>query len=80
MQNWHATCKTLSLSLSLSLCVRKKANRRRGVCLDTRVYGTSNTGALRIHSDDLKNSTDRLTERETLKRLVRVFGVAIFLC
>ncbi len=28
-----------------------------------RVHSTSNTGALRIHWDDLKNSTDRLTER-----------------
>ncbi len=37
----------------------------------TRAYGTSNTGALRIHSDELNNSTDRLTESGTLM-LVRV--------
>ncbi len=34
----------------------------------TRAYSMSNTGALRIHSDELNNSTDRLTESETLMR------------
>ncbi len=68
-----------SLSLSFFVC-EKKANRRQVVRLDTRAYGTSDTAALHIHSNDLKNSTDRLTERETLKRLVSVFGVAIYLC
>ncbi len=34
----------------------------------TRAYGTSNTGALCIHSDELNNSTDRLTENESLMR------------
>ncbi len=34
------------------VCVRKL---RRAVRRHTRVYGTSNTAALRIHSDELKN-------------------------
>ncbi len=34
----------------------------------TSLTGASNTGALRIHSDELNNSTDRLKENETLMR------------
>ncbi len=47
--------------------------------LDTRAYGTSNTGALRIHSVDLKNSTDRLTESETeaLSQSVRSGNISV---
>ncbi len=69
-------CKTLSLSLSLSLFgCEKKAKRWRVVRLHTRAYGTSNRGTqrtLQIHLDELKNSTDRLTESETPKRSVSV--------
>ncbi len=35
---------------------------------------TSDTGVLQIHWDELKNITDRLTESETLKHSVSVFG------
>ncbi len=35
------------------VCVRDKATASRA--LHTRVYGTSNTATLRIHSDELKN-------------------------
>ncbi len=63
-----------SLALSLSLRVRKKSKATASHVLHTRAYGTSNTGALCIHSDELKNITDRLTERETLKCSVRVFS------
>ncbi len=79
MQNWRATCKTLAPSLSLSACEEKSKVTASRV-LHTRAYGTSNTGALRIHSDDLKNSTDRLTESETLKRSVRVFSEWKYIC
>ncbi len=49
---------------SLSVCEKKsKAKARR--MPQTRAYGTSNTGALRIHSNELNNSTDRL-QNETL--------------
>ncbi len=43
----------------LSLALTKSTARHA-----PRVHDTSNTGALRIHSDELKNSTDRLTESE----------------
>ncbi len=52
-------CKTLSLCVFLCGCVcvcvceRDKATASRA--LHTRVYGTSNTATLRIHSDELKN-------------------------
>ncbi len=52
-----------SLAFSLSLFEKSKATAS-GVP-QTRAYGTSNTGAQRIHSDELKNSTDCLMESET---------------
>ncbi len=56
----------LSLSLSLSLSACEEKNKGTASRLPhTRAYVTSNTGALRIHSDELNNSTDRLTESET---------------
>ncbi len=58
---------SLSLSLSLSACEEKSKVTASRVP-HTRAYGTSNTGALRIHSDELNNSTDRLMESETLMR------------
>ncbi len=76
MQNWRATCKTLSLSL---FACEKKA-KRPSRALHTTAYGTSNTAALHIQSDDLKNSTDRLTESETLKCSVSVFGEWQYIC
>ncbi len=76
MQNWHATCTTLSLSL----CAWDESKVTASRALHTRAYCTSNTGALRIHSDDLKNSTDHLTESETLKRSVSVFGEWQYIC
>ncbi len=41
----------------------------------TIAYGTSNIGALCIHSDEMNNSTDRLTESETrmLSELMKIF-------
>ncbi len=70
-------CKTLSLFISLRV-------RRRVMRLHTRVYGTSNTGALSVHSEELKKkkkkNTDRLTESETLKRSVVVFGELKYIC
>ncbi len=57
----------MRLSRSLSLFEKSKATASR--VSHTRAYGTSNTGALRIYSDELNNSTDRLTESETLMRL-----------
>ncbi len=47
-------CKTLLLCLFLCMCETKQ---QRVMRLHTRVYGTPNTGALRIHSDELKNSS-----------------------
>ncbi len=58
----------MRLSRSLSLFEKSKAAASR--VSHTRAYSTSNTGALRIHSDELNNSTDRLTESETLMGLV----------
>ncbi len=46
----------LYLSLRARVCVCLcETKRRRDVRLHTRVYGTSNTATLRIHSDELKN-------------------------
>ncbi len=69
--------KTLSLSLSARVCETK---RRRDMRRYTRVYGTSKAGVLRIHWDELKNSTDRLTESETLKHSISVFGEWKYTC
>ncbi len=55
-----------TLSLCICVCVRVRVRvhvcvcvcvwkPRRAVRRHTRVYGTSNTAALRIHSDELKN-------------------------
>ncbi len=47
-----------TLSLCICVCVRVRVcdrKPRRAVRRHTRVYGTSNTAALRIHSDELKN-------------------------
>ncbi len=61
-------CKTLSLCLSLHV-------RRRVVRLHTRVYGTPNTQTqVRCASIEMKNIKERLTDSETLKRSVSVFG------
>jgi len=60
----------MSDSLTPSLFEKSKATKSRGP--QTRAYGTSNTGALRIHSDELKNSTDRLMNSETLMQLCQV--------
>ncbi len=59
-------CKCISLpfSLSLSACEEKSKATANHVP-HTRAYGMSNTGALRIHSYELNNGTDRLTESET---------------
>ncbi len=75
IQNWRATCKPISLPLFLSLFEKSKATVSR--VPQTRAYGMSNTGALRIHSYELNNSTDRLTESETLMRLELM---KIYLC
>ncbi len=53
----------MSDSLALSAC-EEKSKAKASRVPHTRAYGTSNTGALRIHSDELNNSTDRLTESE----------------
>ncbi len=52
----------LYLSLRARVCVRvcvcvceRETKLRRAVRLNTRIYGTSNTATLRIHSDELKN-------------------------
>ncbi len=49
-----------SLAPSLPHFEKNKATASR--VPQTRTYGTSNTGALRIHSDKLKNTTYRLME------------------
>ncbi len=55
------------LSRSLSVCEEKsKATASR--VPHTRAYSTSNTCVLHIRSDELNNSTDRLTESEALMR------------
>ncbi len=45
-------CVRACVRACVCVCVRKP---RRAVRRHTRVYGTSNTAALRIHSDELKN-------------------------
>ncbi len=45
-------CVRVRVRVRVCVCVRKP---RRAVRRHTRVYGTSNTAALRIHSDELKN-------------------------
>ncbi len=47
-----AKCINVNVRVCVCVCVRKP---RRAVRRHTRVYGTSNTAALRIHSDELKN-------------------------
>ncbi len=58
-----------SLTPSLSAC-EEKSKAMASRVPHTRAYGniTSNTGAQQIHSDELNNSTDHLTESETLLR------------
>ncbi len=70
-------CKTLSLCLSLRACMWDKATVCRA--LHTRVY-VRQIGALRIHWDERKNSTDRLTVSELLKRSVSVFCEWKYVC
>ncbi len=45
-------CVCVRVRVRVRVCVRKP---RRAVRRHTRVYGTSNTATLRIHSDELKN-------------------------
>ncbi len=52
----------MSDSLAPSLPHFKKNKATASRVPQTRTYGTSNTGALRIHSDKLKNTTYRLME------------------
>ncbi len=40
------------------MCVCEKDKATASRALHTRVYGTSNTATLRIHSDELKNKND----------------------
>ncbi len=47
----HALC--VCVCVFVCVCERDKATASR--VLHTRVYGTSNTATLRIHSDELKN-------------------------
>ncbi len=56
----------MSDSLAPSLSLSEKPKSTASCVPHTRAYSTSNTAVLRIHSDELKNSTDRLTESETL--------------
>ncbi len=44
----------LSLRARVCVCVRE-TKLRRAMRIHTRVYGSSNTAILRIHSDELKN-------------------------
>ncbi len=46
-------CERECVVVCVCVCVRDKATASRA--LHTRVYGTSNTATLRIHSDGLKN-------------------------
>ncbi len=46
-------CVVVCVCVCVCVCVRDKATASRA--LHTRVYGTSNTATLRIHSDELKN-------------------------
>ncbi len=64
---------TLILDACKALSVLTKATASRA----PRIHDMSNTGAQRNHWDELKNSTDGLTERETLKRSVSVPRVNI---
>ncbi len=45
----------LSLCARVCVCERERDKATASRALHTRVYGTSNTATLRIHSDELKN-------------------------
>ncbi len=51
MKDSFALYLSLRARAHVCVCETKKASRE----LHTRVYGTSNTATLRIHSDELKN-------------------------
>ncbi len=76
IQNWRATCKTLSLSL----CVWGEKSRATAGCVPhTRAYGASHTGALRIHSDYIYIYIYAFSRRFYPKRLTIAFRLYIFI-